>query len=107
MRRGPVSRAVRALLMLPHEIIETILRLISTRITMSSYYTYDSPLFYQPWAGTRRNVASNSIIARYLSSDMRNNRAQDFGDGMITNTRGQIFFEKEGQLLPALVADII
>ena len=97
-RRGPVSLAVRALIELPREIIEIIVRLLNRRwIDMRTYiggHLLGHPLLFRPWAGTQRNVGSNSIIARYLSPDLVQNRAQDFGDGLITNARGQMFFER-------------
>ena len=63
--RGPISLAVRALLELPKEIVEEILRLVNWRYL--EYKPYGRSYFIQErgWAGTQRMVNSRSLIRRF------------------------------------------
>ena len=63
--RGPISLAVRALLELPKEIVEEILRLVNWRYL--EYKPYGRSYFIQErgWAGTQRMVNGQILIRRF------------------------------------------
>ena len=67
--RGPISLAVRALLTLPKEIVEKILRLMNLRFL--KYNPYGTSFFIQQkgWSGTQRMVNRNQILVKYNAWD--------------------------------------
>ena len=65
--RGPISLAVRALLELPKEIVEEILRLINWRYLEYKPGTLTRAIL--PWAGTQRMVNRNLILDKYNAWD--------------------------------------
>ena len=63
--RGPISLAVRALLELPKEIVEEILRLINWRYLEYKPGTLTRAIL--PWAGTQRMVNRRYLVHRFWS----------------------------------------
>ena len=77
--RGAISIAVRALLELPKEIVEKILRLANWRFLE---YTPGPTFLVQQkgWAGTQRMLNRRRLISRYVSNNKRVGWLQEVTD---------------------------
>ena len=68
--RGPISRAVRALLELPDTIVAEILRLVDTGRYLDDFGQwlpsgFGQSAVYLPWAGTQRMVNREYLVDRF------------------------------------------